>query len=275
MEMHFALIRTKRCLFCKGDSTASRSVEHIIPESLGNSTALLPPGVVCDVCNNYFARKVEAPFLHSPALLNLRFRQRLPNKRGRVPSLEGVIRPDIPAELCFYPKYDLTSIGVPLKALPDVLQRSSLEAVFPLDVSVPPDAITSRFLAKIALEAMAARLVPWPDGIAYLVDEPQLDEIRMHARYGKPGVWPFHVRTIYDADGATVRDGKLEQVIHESDILVTPWGEWLHVLAIFGVEFAINLGGPEIEGYLKWLSLNGNASPLYRGQSASIYEVPR
>jgi hypothetical protein len=50
-----------RCPFFKSDSTASRSIEHIIPESLGNMTQILPPGVVCDGCNNYFSRKVEGP----------------------------------------------------------------------------------------------------------------------------------------------------------------------------------------------------------------------
>jgi hypothetical protein len=54
-----------RCIFCKNDSSNSKSVEHIIPESLGNTTRTLPKGVVCDTCNNYFARKVEKPFLEA------------------------------------------------------------------------------------------------------------------------------------------------------------------------------------------------------------------
>ena len=48
-----------RCLFCKQDSSNTKSVEHIIPESLGNKTLILPRGYVCDKCNNYFAIKVE------------------------------------------------------------------------------------------------------------------------------------------------------------------------------------------------------------------------
>lgn len=43
-------------------------------------------------------------------------------------------------------------------------------------------------------------------------------------------------------------DGRPEQVVHESDFLVAPWSEWFFVLAIFGVEFTINLGDPEIDG---------------------------
>ncbi len=38
-----------RCIFCKTDSDSSRSVEHIIPESLGNTDYVLPPGCVVNV----------------------------------------------------------------------------------------------------------------------------------------------------------------------------------------------------------------------------------
>lgn len=41
-----------RCIFCKRNSNSSRSVEYIIPESLGNEEHVPPPGVVCDACNN-------------------------------------------------------------------------------------------------------------------------------------------------------------------------------------------------------------------------------
>ena len=52
--------------FCNKDSSTSRSVEHIIPESFGNTDHVLPVGVVCDACNQYFARKVERQILESP-----------------------------------------------------------------------------------------------------------------------------------------------------------------------------------------------------------------
>src|SRR4051794_22891977 len=82
-----------RCIFCKADSSSSRSVEHIVPESLGNVSNLLPPGIVCDQCNNYFARKVEKPVLDSGLFTITRFTQALPNKRGRVPIIGGIIDP--------------------------------------------------------------------------------------------------------------------------------------------------------------------------------------
>lgn len=86
-----------RCIFCKQDSSISRSVEHIVPESLGNVEYVLPVGAVCDGCNEYFARKVERPILESPTFRLLRADMEVPNKRGRIPvwqSEDGIHRPD-------------------------------------------------------------------------------------------------------------------------------------------------------------------------------------
>ena len=124
----------------------------------------------------------------------------------------------------------------------------------------------SRFMAKVALEAMAARVVGHEGGQDYLCDEHQLDDLRDHARHGRISRWPVHTRHIYAADAKTVLPGgEPEQVIYELDFLVTPCGEWFFVLAIFDLELAINLGGPEIEGYERWLRENAMQSPLPSG----------
>ena len=57
--------------------------------------------------------------------------------------------------------------------------------------------------------------------------------------------------------------GRQVQTVHEYDLLMTSWGELFLVLAIFGAEFTINFGGPEISGYFRWLNENNNHSPLY------------
>ncbi|MGL6633608.1 HNH endonuclease [Aeromonas veronii] len=74
-----------RCVFCKNDSSRSKSVEHIIPESLGNSKLTLPKGVVCDSCNNYFATHIEKKVLESGEFSYLRFNQELKTREGRSP----------------------------------------------------------------------------------------------------------------------------------------------------------------------------------------------
>jgi hypothetical protein len=63
-----------RCIFCKQDSKDSKTIEHIIPESLGNKDHILLSGVVCDKCNNYFGLKVEKPLLETDYFKQARFR---------------------------------------------------------------------------------------------------------------------------------------------------------------------------------------------------------
>jgi len=258
-----------RCVFCKGDSSASRSVEHILPESLGNVEHILPPGVVCDGCNNYFARGVEKPFLESPPISLLRFEQAVPSKRGKVPPAIGVTfmeratvrrEPDGSMSVEFGPN-----------ALRRVLETGKgTLIVSAYDDSLPNHDVLSRFLAKVAVEALAGRLLGEEWVIEHLVNEPQLDPIRAHARYGNHGnEWPVHVRRIYPANWEWNDQGDKHQVMHEWDILLTDWGEWFFVLAVFGLEMTINYGGPYIEGYRRWLEENGGKSPLYTGKNAA------
>ena len=77
-----------KCIFCKHISDDSKSVEHIIPESLGNTKNVLPRGVVCDKCNNYFSRKIEQPLLGQPFFKNLRGRNWIESKKGKIPPEE-------------------------------------------------------------------------------------------------------------------------------------------------------------------------------------------
>ena len=125
--------------------------------------------------------------------------------------------------------------------------------------------IVSRFLAKVALEALAKRLLTQDHKfIEEIVDEKQLDIIRDYARRGSKKDWPISIRRIY-SENKTISDkeNRKLQTVQESDILVTEWNEWFFVLALFGVEYVINYGGPEIDGYNRWLQENDNKSPLY------------
>lgn len=102
-----------RCLFCKLPSDAATSVEHVIPQSLGNSQVILPRGMICDPCNNYIARKIEQPLLAHESFRNLRAWYRIPNKRGRHPSLYGVIPGIEPPRDCRRPfGLNYAAIGV-------------------------------------------------------------------------------------------------------------------------------------------------------------------
>jgi HNH endonuclease len=71
-----------RCIFCKVISDNSTSVEHVLPESFGNEDHILRAGWVCDGCNNYFATKVEKPFLESEFGSAIRHFMRVPSKKN-------------------------------------------------------------------------------------------------------------------------------------------------------------------------------------------------
>lgn len=265
----FMMNKDTKCLFCKRNSSGSRSVEHVIPESLGNKSHVLPRGIVCDKCNNYFAHAVEKPFLETPWARVLRFHQELVSKKGRVPPLAGVMQQRVPVVLTRWPKEGLTSVAVPPPAFERIARSSTGQLIMPLEGPWPAGTVVSRFLAKVALEAIALRVVHLDGGVDYFREEAQLDSLRRHAREGQGADWPVSVRRIYAANGrATDADGRFSQIVHEFDFLVTSKSEWFFVLAIFGLEFAINLGGPDIEGYEEWLRENDGASPLYSAKNA-------
>lgn len=85
-----------KCIFCKNDTSQTRSIEHIIPQSLGNEEHILPRGTVCDSCNNYFARKIENPVLSSGMFKLLRAERNISNKKGRIPAFDKMEIAELP-----------------------------------------------------------------------------------------------------------------------------------------------------------------------------------
>jgi hypothetical protein len=216
------------------------------------------------------ALEVEKPFLDSPSISQLRFAQVIPNKRGRVPSSKALLLTNFPvvAHRNTTAPYAI-SLDLPPGAFDHIAKNSTGTLLIPATAAPPSERVVSRFLAKMALEAMALRLLLHPDGLSYLVDEPQLDPIRTFARRGHPKSWPHHVRRIYDAEREAVdSDGNPYQTVHEFDFLVTTRQEWYFVFALFGLELTINVGGPETGGYVSWLAENEGRSPLYAGKNA-------
>jgi len=255
-----------RCIFCKADSSGSKAVEHIIPESLGNIEHVLPVGVVCDSCNNYFSRKIEKPLLESDYFRHARSMNGVHNKRGRVPSVLAFHSQSLLwVEMC-RDEYGL-SLWAANDGESDVFTKSLLtHKTGTLRIPVPhqPDEYTfARFLGKVALEVAADRVMKVPGGLNEIIDKKELDELRSYVRYGKPGAtWPFHSREIYP-EGRLFFAEDVYEALHEYTLLYTEAKELYLILAIFGIEYAINLGGPEISGYVAWLEQHENTSPLY------------
>jgi hypothetical protein len=266
-----------RCVFCKSNSDASVSEEHIIPESLGNVDHVLPRGWVCDGCNNYIALKVEKPFLETFYGKSSRAIQEIPSKKGRIPPRIG-FHPKSRTEIEIF--RDPDGSGWCVGAAEGEDERRWVESFLNMpkgehgyfwmpDAGLPEaDYTTSRFIAKIGFEALVSRCLEikgWNDEI---VDKLELDELRRYVRFGSPNkVWPINVRQIYSPDFHFVDEieHKPHEKLHEFMIHHIPselGGEYYAVIAIFGVEYSINLGGQELEGYQTWLKQHGGRSPL-------------
>ncbi|MFT7840685.1 HNH endonuclease [Saccharothrix sp. BKS2] len=257
-----------RCIFCKNSSTGSRSVEHVVPQALGNTTQTLPRGVVCDKCNNYFAVKIEKPFLESETVLPLRHHQKVPNKKGRVPSLDVSFGPDMPARLHTFPRLPFAGIvEISPSGLIAVKKSGSKVLNAPAARDEWPEYVVSRFMAKAAVESLAARAETQPQLLDSLVDDVPLEPLRKYARYGEGPLWPHRSRRIHSCCLSwKLPDQSIVQRIWESDLFYTDDDHLHYTLSIFGLELTIDMNARSTASYSDWLRDNNDTSPLFDEQ---------
>lgn len=257
------------CIFCKEDSRDSKSVEHIIPESLGNKDLILPKGVVCDKCNQYFAVKVEKPMLEMKYFRNVRFRNNIKSKKGR----------NIPYKTLF-PHKDGGWVDMIIDDnniifnnddthVTDLIRNQKINKMMFEVVDAPSknNSYVSRFLAKSALELFALKA---DNNQAYLdevINMKELDPLREYARYGKGEKWMYNQRRIYSEEDRFVDPvfhPEPYEVLHELDFLFLEPGVYYFTLVIMGIEYVINCGASELELYHSWLEKNEGKSPIRR-----------
>lgn len=268
------------CIFCHKDSSTSKSVEHIIPESLGNKDYYLPKGYVCDECNHYFAIKIERELLDQPYFVSMRFRNEIPNKKDKLVK-----------QKMFFPgaskSTDVTLMTTEQGLIvsfddEDVyksIQQGKCHKMYGFYLPEPeyPNMVMSRFLTKCAYEYFLYNMGPEKMDVCTLEmlgDENDiLHELREYARYGKGEPWQYSQRRIY-SEGTLFYDTQ-EKITHETlhemilfvkDFKKLPDGhseaEIYFVIAIAGIEYAICLSDPDISGYNKWVEQHDGHSPL-------------
>jgi predicted transcriptional regulator len=169
----------------------SKSEEHIIPKSLGNEELIIPKGIICDSCNNYFAREIEKPFLNNKTIVNLRFKHFIPSRKDRVPETQVLIGQDS-ARIIFDHKTnsaiingnDLLDDTIKMfltKQLPPFL-------LFEIDVNdLKEKYYISRFLVKIFTEIniyYATQLFKISENRACYTFDEKMSELFNYVRFG-------------------------------------------------------------------------------------------
>jgi len=240
-----------------------------MPESIGSKKRVLAPGIVCDQCNNYFARKVEDPILNHPSMRNFRAWYQVPNKCGKFPSLKGhIVGTDISVGL------RLNKDGT-LRIEPErerdteyiktEIDRGSLSPILFTVEMDPPKREMSRFLCKMALETLAETLSAQNKITETIVECDFFDRIRNYARYGTNyPEWPYSQRRIFPAETFMRHPDTNEwvQAGFGCGWFMNKRRETLFAFGFYGTEFVINVGGPSIRGYEEWLEDHGNISPM-------------
>lgn len=265
------------CIFCHKDSSTSKSVEHIIPESLGNKSHILTKGYVCDECNNYFARKIEKVLLEQPYFISLRYRNEICTKKRKL----------VPQEMIFHGAMKSTKVimqttdnGIICSfdddEIYDKIKEGKCHRMIEPYLPMPkyPNKIMSRFLAKCAFEYFLYNAGEENyDKCVRFLRERQFDPIRLYARYDEGKEWQYNQRRIYK-ERALFVDKECTRpyvILHEMRFLISNSAkevngflsaEIYYVIAISGIEYSICLSDHDISGYRKWLDDNNQKSPL-------------
>ncbi len=270
-----------QCIFCHKDSSTSKSVEHIIPESLGNKHHYLPKGYVCDKCNNYFSVKIEKELLAQPYFVSMRSRNELLTKKGHFVK-EKFIFPDLKKSSEVVMR--TTENGLIEIVLEDIELYNLIEAGKGNTMIRPyipepeyPNTIVSRFLAKCAYEFFLYNVGKGNYDLCVQellgCENDILKTLREYARYGKGEYWQYHQRRLYSEGDCFINQNENIQyeILHEMTFFTKehkrfPNGyveaEIYFVMAIAGMEYAICISDPNISEYQKWLEEHNGLSPL-------------
>lgn len=265
-----------KCIFCKKDSSDSKSIEHIIPESLCEDHHTLPIGVVCDLCNNYFSRKIEKPVLESDEFKYLRFHQGIKSKKGKFPRVKALYN-NKPIELSRENHKDKNILIVEDNKSYEHAISNKGQLLIPVTGQSPSEHKLGRFIAKMAVEFLAKRVMHIENWNEDFINNNGLNAIVQFVRFPKRNeIWEYTKRKVYDKNSKYIDGNKVYQTLNEMDLVVTNYKrkgknvelEVFFVIIIFGIEYAINISGDCMLNYKSYLRDNNYISPLYSGSYA-------
>lgn len=270
----------RTCIFCHKDSSTSKSVEHIIPESLGNKHHFMPKGYVCDECNHYFAVKIENELLSQPYFVSMRFRNEIITKKGKLVKQKMVFPGAMKStDVVLQTTENGVIASFDDDELYEAIKAGKIKTMIGPYIPEPeyPNVIMSRFLAKCAYEYFLYNM--GKEKYDLCVQELMCKEsdilkaLREYARNGKGEYWQYNQCRIY-SEGDVVFNQNEDlnyEILHEMKFFTrehkrSPNGyveaEVYFVMAIAGIEYAICMSDPNISEYQKWIEEHNDFSPL-------------
>ena len=184
----------KECPYCQelilyknGSCVNSKSVEHVIPESLGNIEITIPNGHICDQCNNYFATHIENEFLNIETIKTLRTFHRVTSKKGKIPELSALFAGEETKI-----EYDAKTGNAFIGLSPELVHRLMTNGFPKMFITrggnideLRDNYIVSRFLVKVFSEMnVYYALEHHTEGNLLLVDDEKFRELFDYVRKG-------------------------------------------------------------------------------------------
>jgi len=208
------------CLFCEGHGPYS-TVEHIVPESLGNKRLVLT-GIVCDDCQAYLGKEVEGYVLSRSPIGAWRVLAGVETKRGRRPSFsfrqpnldKGRIPDRHPANDDSVTLISSEEDECLVELDNELAQQAILEGTktdFRLVLTPKILHMMGRFLGKVGLEMLARDHCEVARGSRF-------DRMRRFVRFGQPTsfLWPIFHGTTTQQPAA----GPAEIAVFDTSVLI-------------------------------------------------------
>lgn len=236
---------SKNCIFCGQDSTKSTSVEHIIPESLGNDKYILDRGIVCDSCNNYLAREVEKPILDLDDYKRVRFYQAIQSKKKRIPFSDALIVGD---KVDFHwgkmNGKQVLMMGVSEETAMKIIKQKP-EVFFTKGITLNDPGVSyeiSRFIAKVGIEMYTYNIIEhykkraeYDDQTSLIVDDSMyevIDFVRRGRKNKKP--WFYTAEIIHEYSLFT------DEIIAKMDFSIEKDHVYF-IMTLFNTRFKLNM----------------------------------
>lgn len=185
-----------KCIFCLEESDEFHTIEHIVPESLGNTDDILK-NAVCDKCQNYFGQNIENYILTKTPIGLWRTISGTLSKKGKKPSFNGMQTLKKTGKLDDYHEctdrgivihpYDNESI-IEVEITDEITKEKILageKKTYNIVLTPKMLIYIGRFLGKMALEY-------WYKQFNEDVFNTRFNDIRNYTRYGTiKKIWPI------------------------------------------------------------------------------------